>query len=320
MCSKYSQLLIGVFLILCGWGLESHSDQFLELPWFSNPLLTPTPWVVQEGHQSYHPYVYWSQQTKHYDEHWHAHKSTFAESLLLRPVFKWGILPRTELDITPNLWYRHSLGHHTWRLGDVSLSLGYQILHDHRLKNWACPDLRLNVGCILPIGHYDRFNPSKEFVDNAGGGSWQPSLTLLIGKFFHFTQSQWLAIRSSFSYAFATAVSVHGISRYGGTEHTRGTVYPGHSWIASLGMELSVTQKVALACDLTATHTDRSRFSGRSGGMPPKKPSFNELVVAPGIEYNRSSRLGFTVGPAITFAGRNTAKQTAWIASMTLRT
>lgn len=311
--------LISIFLIVCGWGLYAHGEEPLRLPWFSNPLLTPTPWVVKLGHQSYHPYVYWTQQNKQYDEHWHAKKSTFAESVLLHPIFKFGILRRTELDIAPNLWYRHSLGQHTWRLGDVSLSLGYHFLIDNRLKNWASPDLRLNVGCVLPLGHYDRFNPHQEFVDDAGRGSWYPGLALIMGKFFHFTPTQWMATRASFSYAFETAMHVHGISHYGGTQKTRGTLYPGNIWVASLGIELSLTQRVALACDLNATHADRTRFSGQSGGNIPKKPSFNQLRVAPAIEYNHSASLGFIVGPAITFAGRNTAKQTAWIVSMTLR-
>jgi hypothetical protein len=297
----------------------AESPPALELPWFTDPLLSPTPFTPGAGHHSYHPYVYWTERKGTYDQNWNTQPTRHLDTLTLQPVFKFGITQRTEIDIIPLAYYKYSQGPHSWRWGDLTAFFALQLVEEDKFLNFTWFDVKLRLGVQFPIGKYDKLNPKKYQTDIGGEGSWNPNVGLLMGKFFHFDPIHWLATRWGFVYTFGTPVSVHGISSFGGTQGTRGTVHPGNFWITYLGMEATLTRNWALAFDLEIDHQNKTRFSGKSRGIAPQKPSSDLFVVAPAIEYNLSAREGIIFGPSITIAGRNAPQAISWILSANIR-
>ncbi len=306
--------------LLCKVQLScAESSPALELPWVTGPLLTPDPFTPGAGHQTYKPYVYWIKRKSVYDQNWDTQPTRHLDALVLEPIFKFGITKRTEIDIVPLAYYKYSQGPHSWELGDLTAFFALQLMEDNRLLNWGPLDVKLRLGVQFPIGKYDRLNSKKYKTDIGGYGSWDPSVALLMGKFFHFDSLHWLTTSWGFVYAFGTPVSIHGISSYGGTRETKGTVYPGNFWVGYLGMQATLTRHFALAFDLEIDHQNKTRFSGKSGGFAPRLPSSNLFIVAPAIEYNLSAREGIIFGPSITVAGRNAPQLISWVLSMNLR-
>ncbi len=308
-----------IALILLLFTLSLSAETPLELPWLTGPLIAPTPYTLPKGHLTFQPYVRWTHTKGEYGPQWQPSPVRRIDTLLIQPLTKFGVFEKGEFDILPQLYYSNSEGPSALRLGDLPMSLSYQLAQEDKFLNSTSPDLKLRFDVTFPLGHYNKLNPNKFGVDASGGGSWNPGVTLVLGKFFHFTPIHWLVTRWVFSYAVGTPTFVKGLSTYGGTPKTRGTVYPGNIYAFDLGLEFTLARRVALACDLFYEHANKTRFSGRSGGIAPTLPSGERFLIAPAIEYNHSAQLGWIFGPSIALAGRNSFQEITWIISMTLR-
>lgn len=275
-------------------------------PWFTGPLLCPSGHVVAEGHQNYEPYLYWIQENGVYDKHWAPHTTPNYTSVLLQGAFQFGILPGTEFDVAPQFYYNYTKHASDWRVGDLPVTLAFQLLKDTK-EVWY-PAVKLRIAANVPIGKYDRLAAKKEQTDVGGNGNWAPSVGLVLVRTVHFTGEHYLSIRYFLSNTFTVPVHVHGLSAYGGTTHTHGRVYPGNKTTTILAFEYSMTQSWALALDMDYTYQCKTRFSGHSGGVAPKSPSSTQFSLAPAIEYNWSANLGVIAGGWFTAFGRNTSR------------
>ncbi len=294
-----------------------------EGPWLTGPLITPSGHVIPFGHGNYEPYIYWRPQSGSYDSHWHYHKSKPpSKAVLTQGSMQIGILPATELDLTPQFAYRNHGGQHMWRVLDLPFALAFQILQDSKETWW--PAIKLHLAATAPIGKYDRLNPEKMGADSGGDGNWNPRLSFITIKTYHLGGFHYFAWRMSFAYSFTTPVSVHGLSSWGGTasspgiKGTRGTVYPGCVFTALQGFEYSITHNWALALDIEYRHTNRNRFSGHSPKVAgvstkPVNSSAEIFYLAPAIEYNFNANIGVIAGPYFSIAGRNSNRTPAFL-------
>lgn len=286
------------------------SVQIEKGPWLTGPLLSPSGHVIPFGHQNYEPYFYWTDNKRTYNSHWHTQNIPHYKTFLFQGTVQFGILPNTELDLSPQFAYNNTQGVHTWLVSDFPFALGFQALMDSP-TTWV-PAMKIRVGAVVPIGKYDRLDPKKVFTDVGGLGNWYPSLGVVFTYTFDYGNYHFLCWRTFFDYSIATPVRVHGLSIYGGApsingiKGTRGTVYPGNIFTAIQGFEYTLNLNWVLACDIQYQHFNRTRFSGHSPkGTKPKAPSSEQFSIAPALEYNFNANVGIIAGPWFTVAGRN---------------
>ncbi len=280
-------------------------------PWLTGPLLCPSGHVIPLGHQNYEPYVYFAQNRGHYDSHWAPHSTPHFHSALIQPLIQLGVLPLTEFDLAPQFQFNENQGQNEWRVSDLPIVLGIQVLSE-KTTGWQ-PAIKLRLGLNLPLGKYDRLKAHKKGTDSAGSGAWTPGAGLVITKLFHFSGVHFLAARSFINYNFTVPVSVHGLSSYGGAPTTQGTVYTGGVFTGIAGFEYTLSQNWALALDIAYNHNWKTRFSGHSGGLAPSSPSSDSLSLAPAIEYNFNEQIGVIAGPWMSVAGRNSTQFVQWV-------
>lgn len=319
MLKKLLPILICLPLLLhARKTLRGTPDQQTEGPWFTGPLLSGSGHVVPVGHADYEPYLFWAKLPGSYNKHWNFVRTppTF-RSLISLTALQFGILPATEFDITTQFVYNNHGGQHMWRVSDLPIALGFQLLMDGPDTWW--PAIKLKVGTVIPIGKYQRLNPHKLFTDAGGTGDWAPDIGLITIKTYHLGGFHYLAWRMTFDFFPTAPIPVHGLSTWGGApsspgiKGTRGTVYPGFFFTALQGFEYSLTHNWVLALDIQYQHVNRNRFSGRSPkGTKPVAPSSEQFDLAPAIEYNFNAHVGIITGPWFSIAGRNNNETSAF--------
>ncbi len=279
-------------------------------PWLTGPLLAPSGHVIPTGHINYEPYFYWNKIQGSYDPEWHRVKSlhTFTQ-FLIQPTFQCGVLPYTEFDFAPQIFWQHIEDQSQWVWADMPFGFAFPLYVD---KNKRWPDIKLKINGNLPWGKYQRLDPKKLGTDNGGSGTWAPAAGLVFTRLFHPGGVHYLSVRWLFQDIMPTPVHVEGLNNYGGAENTRGKVYPGNVFFTDLGLEFTLTQRWALALDITYQHNNRNRYKGNRDGLV-DKPSSEQFTLAPGLEYNWSDWLGVIGGGWFTFAGRNSAQFVQWV-------
>ncbi|MGR3912272.1 MAG: transporter [Candidatus Rhabdochlamydia sp.] len=286
--------------------LQSKPSHTREGAWFIGPLLTPSGHVVPEGHQNYEPYVYLTETSKMYNGEGKRVPAPKDQQLLTQASMQRGIFPGIDIDVTLQGLYHAREGLHAWRIGDVPLAMGLQIMPG--ISNSLQPAMKLHVGMNIPLGKYDHLNPLTYLTDGGGSGDFSPEIGVVFSNIHTLSNGHHLAWRTFFSYTASTSVSVKGLSVYGGSIETVGKVRPGSSFLTSGSLEYQLTQQVALACDVMYTYTNKTTFSGFSPpNTAPTSPSSALLVMAPAIEYSVSPNVGMILGSSLPLAGRNTS-------------
>lgn len=286
-------------------------------PWLTGPLLAPSGHVVPQGHVNIEPYLYWTQYRGSYDNHWKFQSSHHYTTVTLQVPFQFGILPATEFDLVPQVFYNYSQGQTAWEFGDLGLGLCFQLLNDKQGKSWP-PAIKLRFSANAPTGKYDHLKPNKKGTDVGGDGAWDPNVGLVFSNLFHFSGAHFLAMRTFFNYGPTIPTRVRGLNVYGGNKETKGTVYPGNNFSVNVGLEYSLSQPWTLALDLLYIYQAKNRFSGHDGGAPMTSPSSASYSLAPAIEYNFSDKIGLIGGSWFTVAGRNTAQYVNWILALNM--
>jgi hypothetical protein len=299
---------------LCAMDLNDNAEippDAPDQPWITGPLLTPVGNVVKEGHGKYQPYLYWINNPAIYDHKWKSHTIPTFHSVIFQTSLAFGIAKAIEFTFIPQVAYHRTEGEQAIRQGDLPFLFGFQLLKEE-IDGFA-PAIKLRLSGDFPIGKYQRSNPKKLKTDLTGLGSWDPGVSLIASKRFHLSGYRWLIGYLFAAYEYATPVHVHGISLYGGTTRTRGTVYPGSTTTVSAALELTLTKHFGFTLDAQYQHFNKNRFKGRAAGYAPKFPSSEQFALAPAAEYNFSQRLGMITGAWFTVAGRNGPVFASWI-------
>lgn len=276
----------------------------LESPWFTGPLLAPSPLTIAPGHINYEPYIYAIANVGKYDHHWHPEKNETFWSIFTQQWVEIGINSWMDFEFVSTLFYNHTSGASKWEVGDLPVQLDFQLYKNlKRLDLWSHA-LSFTIKETIPIGKYRNLHANKKGTDVGGGGSWQTTFILNQGNLFHIGGNHFLSWRNSFQYTLPAPVHVTGLNVYGGGPGTDGTVYPAQIFAYDTAIELSLTQNWVFAMDVLGVWTGKSRFKGKTL-FPNTAPPSVQFSLAPAIEYNWSDDIGLIVGSWFTIAGRN---------------
>lgn len=315
MMKKFLNCLFLTIACHTAYAEETEEVPPLEL-WTTAPLLAPAGDILTIGEINYEPYLYFTRFKDVYNTHWHTESSPLFTTLSFQPLFRFGILPVTEFDITPNVSYNHSLGEGSWTFADMLINFDVGLLELKR--EITTTTLKLRLSANIPVGKYQKLNPAKNGTAIGGTGSWAPGLGLIFYNTTHFYAHHFLATTFFTTYQFGTPVKVKGFNTYGGDETTRGTVYGGNLFQTILSFEYSLSQNWVLSLDNQYNHIDRTRFSGSSEDSPTGGPSSESFSMAPAIEYCWSENFGIIGGAWLTVAGRNTDQFISWVIAINI--
>lgn len=280
-----------------------------ETPWTTGTLLAPFAYVIPPDYINVEPFLFVTQTYGSYDQNWHAR--TAPKFLAVNPILflQIGLVDRIDFQISPQIFYNRQQGASSTNVGDLPLGFDFQLLSEKKGDWW--PAIKLSLVEIFPTGKYQNLNPQKNGTDSTGIGAYTTVATLVFSKLFHFKKPHFLNTYLTFEYFIPSHVHVKGFNTYGGGFGTRGTVRPGTVFITILSGELTLTKNWVLALDIQNIYGNKTSFSGRRGtnadGSLAKVggPSFNEISLAPAIEYNWSEKFGMIAGAWFTVAGRN---------------
>ncbi len=274
------------------------------VPWFTGPLLSPTPVNMVPGHPAIEPSIVVGSNYGRYKDNW---KYTSQDSeWFVNPFldYQLGITDRIGLEMLVSFISNFKKNTASTRMQDSSILLGFQIAND--AKGTWIPDIRLDLQATLPTGNYQKLSPSKLGTDLTGQGAYQTGPLLIVHKMFY-PGDHFLALKISVGYLFPTNVKVKGLNAYGGNPSTRGTVHPGQTLTTFFSGEYSISQRWGWGFDTLFTYQKKSTFTGSTDknapvGLPPSA----QLSLAPYLEYNFTQRMGVLGGVWCTLAGRNT--------------
>jgi hypothetical protein len=280
-------------------------------PWFTGPIIAPSGHVIPLGHINIEPYFFANVNRGAYNSHWAPKSEPNFYNLSTQVPIQVGIFNRWDFSFTPEFAWNHTEGASQWVLNDIPWQFDYQVVYDNDIT-WY-PAIKLSFKANLPIGRYQKLDPNKKDTDDGGSGSWEPGLGLTLSRLFYLSGRHYLAARWAVAYTVPNSVHVKGFNAYGGGHHTYGTVYPGATLFADIGLEYSLTQNWALALDVLYIHSNHTRFSGRKGKTDGVTnsiggPSSESFSLAPAFEYNWSSTCGLIAGIWFSVAGRNASE------------
>jgi len=320
-----SRFYISAFVLICslfyfadghcrrGWRFEiSPEEEARDGPWFTGSLLAPSAHVVPPGYFNLEPYLFVTDNYGAYDADWHGHSTPTAIQLNPLISFQIGVANNLDFQTAPQMFYTRKQGKASAQFGDFPVGFDYQLLKDRKGGWW--PAIKIAIRESFPTGKYQKLNPHKNGTDGVGSGAYTTGFGLAFSRIFHFGGVHFLNSRLSFSYNVPSNVHVKGFNSYGGGHGTRGTVHPGNTFTTIIGLEFTLALHWALALDIANIYGNKTTFSGRRGitsaGAPVKVggPSFNQVSLAPAIEYNFNESVGIIAGAWFTVAGRNTTQ------------
>lgn len=287
--------------------LEKYTD-ISYIPWFTGPLLSPTPINMLPGHPAIEPSITIGSHYGNYGSDWRFRKEP--NEWFINPFldFQLGFTNRIGLEVIASFISHFKKGESSTKMQDTILLLGFQVAND--VKGSWVPDIRIDLQETLPTGSYQKLDPERLGTDSTGQGAFQTGPLLIIHKLFYMG-SHFLSLKVSLSYLFPSKVKVKGHNAYGGGAQTNGSVHPGQTLTTFFSAEYSINQRWGCGFDALLTYQKKSTFSGRSGQNTLNQPisvglpSSTQISLAPFIEYNFSSRMGILGGSWFTVAGRN---------------
>lgn len=279
-------------------------------PWYTGPLLAPSAHVLPPGMFNIQPYFFMTNNYAKFDQH--AHDKDIPNLHQLNPalVYLFGIVKWMDGIVTIQGLRNKQNGHSNMNWGDSTVSLGFGLLDEGAYT----PAILLSVKESLPSGKYQHL---KRGVDSTGSGAYQTILGLNIAKVVWWLTSHPMAFRLAQSWEIPAMVHVKGLNSYGGGRGTHGKVRLGHAYSADFGYEFSFTKRWVLALDVVYNYSQKTKFSGHTAGHPTGAPFSDQLSLAPAIEYNVNSNLGFLGGVWFSVWGRNSLDFVSGVLSFT---
>ncbi|MCH9611615.1 MAG: hypothetical protein S4CHLAM102_00850 [Chlamydiia bacterium] len=292
-------------------------DPNLDEVWLTGPLLCPSPKTIPPNHANVQPYVFFTRNLGFWNNRWKLHSTVKSDNINFQLPIQIGLTPFMDFEIVPQVITNYYKGNQRTEYGDLPLSLNLQILNDN--PHNRVPAIKLSIGEIFPTGAFSDLNPDKNGTDAGGAGGFSTPINIIISKLFRFGNHHNLATRFNVGYQYNATVGVTGFNTYGGGFGTEGTINPGNSLTAIVGLEFTLTQHWALASDFMFIHEGKTTFSGNKGkkadGVTDAdigKGEVYEWSIAPAIEYNFTRNIGAIAGFWFDVYGENTIEfQTA---------
>ncbi|MBF8263522.1 MAG: hypothetical protein HW387_1187 [Parachlamydiales bacterium] len=279
-------------------------------PWYTGPIITSGSSNMPQGWGNIAPYLALADNYAQFDKHRHSHHLD-SDRVNLNPKVGMQFGITKTLDIALSLPADFNWQHHQYGAGfsDIQVTFGFPIY----IQTVHAPGIRFAVQETLPTGQYQHLNHNGYGLSSTGGGSYQTQMTLAISKVFFWDTLHPLNLRWSFSYNFASQVTVNGFNTYGGGYGTHARIFPGKTVNADMGIEISLTQRWVLATDIAYTASNETTFSGHPGTTTKGGSTLaslggaysDNLSLAPAIEYNWNENIGIIGGVWFSVYGRN---------------
>lgn len=303
MKSRYLSLFLFPFLLFADKAIDPTKEPKIE-PWLTGPLLAPSGLVVPKGDYYFEPYNYLTAYTGKYDQNGDVVEAETSWNNSFQPYAQFGLTSWLDCDITLILNYNYTQHQAAWTFGDIPFAFDIQ-LYQPDPNDWM-PNIKMSLKETFPTGKYDKLDPQKKGTDIGGGGSFVTGLELVLGKLIHLGGVRFMTTRLSFLYNIPSPIRIKDLSVYGGGKGTNARFFPAQNFQADLGLEVMLTQNVALAWDLVGTWAKKTHFTGEEGPAPLGRNAFStQYSMAPAIEYNWSQDIGIIAGSWFTFAGKN---------------
>ena len=274
-------------------------------PWFTGPLLTPSPHVIPLGHFNFEPYLFVNNDVGFYNNSWHIQRAAqTTSSINFQYMAQFGIVSWVDMTVIPQFYYNYHGDKGSWGFGDLLVGIDIQLVEGHHRRH--IPTVKFTLNELFPTGKYQHLGEELGGINATGGGSFATNFQLSLGTHWYFTDWYILSTRSSLGVTFYTQTSVRGHNAYGGDIRTDGTVYPGTQFPLYLAFEFSFTRHIALALDIVNTVTLPTRFKGYSD-TPVGNTNFSYVLsFAPAFEFNFNENVGFIFGVWVSAIGTNT--------------
>lgn len=288
-------------------------------PWYTGPLITPSPHLIPPGLINIQPYLFYTDNYAHFDKHAESHDIPDLHTIKGLAAIQFGIVKWMDGILIVQGQQNRQEGRVAAHLGDTSLSLGFPLM----VETAYHPAILFSVGESFPTGKYQKLDHKKAGIEATGSGAFETTLSLGIGKVVWWVLTHPMAFRASFNYTFPCIAHVRGFNAYGGGFGTSGRAHIGSAIAADFGYEYSFTQRWVFALDLVYTYSAEVTFHGQRGvnamGAPVSvgAPFNDQFSLAPALEYNVNENLGFIVGGWFAVWGRNSLEFASGVASFT---
>lgn len=299
--------------------LEKAKEMFA--PYYTGPLVTPSPSMVPPGHYVPAPYFYvtdtYAAFDKNRDSHSLAHNRL--QVLLLPVLVSVGITDTVDSTIVWGGEMNWQDGHFGGGVIDLSAGLGFLI----QPQKIYVPQFKFTVQQTFPTGKYENLSQNGLGLNATGGGAYSTRFGLAMSKLLFWTTQHPVNVRFFAAYSLSTKVHVHNFNSYGGGFGTHGTVKPGNALTLDLGTEVSLTQKWVIANDIAYSASNSTKFHGNPGTTEPGgdipapigSGYSDNLSLAPAIEYNWKPTMGIIFGAQFSVWGRNSGNFGSAVAS-----
>ncbi|MCH9633567.1 MAG: hypothetical protein S4CHLAM7_02950 [Chlamydiae bacterium] len=292
-------------------------------PFYTGPLLAPSAHTVPKGKVNVQPYFFWQKNYGAYDRNWKQQHTRSSMSMQYLAVFQYGLTNFMDISVIAQSWFKRSLDESSFNYGDMSATVGFQLLDDFLHTAW--PACVVEIGVNIPTGRFEKLDATKNGTDSSGTGSYTPTISLNFQKSFNRLFKKSLdpldyhpfLFRWSFGYDLVPRTKVQGVNTYGGANNTNGFVNPGDTFISIFAWEYSITEQWVFATDWQYEATRKTTFSGHDGGSPVGGPASQNWSVAPAIEFNANPNFGALAGVWVTLGGRNSTQFVSGIVSFT---
>jgi len=284
-------------------------EAVIDSPWMTGPLLSPSGHTVPPGYINLEPYLFYTDNFGVYNNRFGKSTSTPMQTIwnpLL--VAYYGLTNHLDIETAIPYQFNRKNSQSDNGFGDLSLTLGIQAVSD--IPHTLTPDIKFLVQELFPTGKYEELDPTLNGADAIGSGSYQTTLGVVFQKLWFLPKGRFLRSRLGFTYTIPSNVHLHGLSSFGGSVNTNGTLAPGNEFTAILGLEYTLTQHWVPALDILFEDSAANGFRGFAGtdGLMPAVISLeggDRLSIAPAIEYNFNAEMGLIAGVWFSVAGRN---------------
>ncbi|MBN9231978.1 MAG: hypothetical protein BGO90_00605 [Legionella sp. 40-6] len=280
-------------------------------PWFTGPIFAPAGHNVPRGHTNLEVYGLDVFTNGQFDNHWRARRIPQFKSVVLNPLLTHGFTDWLDVQLSVPYSFNNTRGVSYNRLTDIGIGAGIQ-LFEQRKSEWM-PDVRFFIQETFPTGKFDQLNPAFLGTDATGLGSYRTLLSLNFQYLKHFYGEHYLRTRLMLSTLFSSTVHVEGLNSFGGSVNTAGDIRPGSEENIDLAFEYTLTQNWVAVLEGYYSEGQSTRFNGiidiiNDGSVRVGYDRYDEIALAPALEYNFTSNVGVIGGIWFPVAGRNTSQ------------
>jgi hypothetical protein len=276
-------------------------------PYYGGPLITPGAAIPDPGHFALQPYLFLNDTIGRYDDRGRRHPIPHIHAVNPFLLAFAGIAKRVGLQFAGGYVWNWQSGNRASGWTDPSLTLLLPIVKEDPDR----PAIMLAVRQAFPGGRYQNLNPNRGGLDGQGSGAYITSLWLNFAKLILAFPNHPMRFRISNQFAFPSSANVRELNSFGGGSGTRGTVELASSYRLDSGYEYSFTQRWVGVIDFIYIYAGPTSFFGCPGvdadGCRANVGTlrFQQLSLAPGLQYNFSKVCGLLAGVWFTFWGRN---------------